>query len=35
MFYKDKFWTEKIAKSANYAGSVCVCVCVCVFFFEK
>ena len=38
MFYKDNFCTAKIAKSANYAGSVCVCVCVCVFcfcFFQK
>ena len=32
MFYKDKFCTAKIAKSANYAGSVFVCVC---FFFRK
>ena len=32
MFYKDKFCTAKIGKSANYAGSVFVCVC---FFFRK
>ena len=32
MFYKDKFCTAKMAKSANYAGSVFVCVC---FFFRK
>ena len=33
MFYKDNFCTAKIAKSANYAGSVCVCVCFFFFFF--
>ena len=35
MFYKDNFCTSKIAKSANYAGSVCMREFLFLFFFRK